>query len=252
MERGALKWLVSHPFYAAGLAFMRMGRLPPDLDPCFSSIYAACQPFTMTQRERMYALYESVKYVCTAELEGALVECGVWKGGSAMIMALTLAQCGCLSRSLYLYDTFEGMSAPTKRDVDVLGNRADDTMKHYADGNGSSSWCYSSLDEVRKNVDGTGYPPDRISYVKGNVEDTIPATIPEKIALLRLDTDFYESTYHELVHLYPRLVSGGVLILDDYGHWRGFREAVDRYFAENRIALLMNRVDYQGRVAVKP
>lgn len=97
----------------------------------------------------------------------------------------------------------------------------------------------------------TGYPAENLRLVKGRVEDTLQGTIPDQIALLRLDTDWYESTYHELVHLYPRLVQGGVLILDDYGHWRGAREAVDQYFAENEICLLLHRVDYSCRIGVK-
>ncbi len=87
--------------------------------------------------------------------------------------------------------------------------------------------------------------------IKGKVEETIPHDIPEKISILRLDTDWYESTYHELVHLYPRLVKGGVLIIDDYGHWQGARKAVDQYFQENNIPVLLNWIDYTGRVAVK-
>jgi hypothetical protein len=85
----------------------------------------------------------------------------------------------------------------------------------------------------------------------GKVEDTIPADIPEKIALLRLDTDWYESTKHELIHLFPRLQKGGVLIIDDYGFWKGARKAVDEYFAENNIQILLNRIDDTGRMAIK-
>src|ERR1051325_10354963 len=88
--------------------------------------------------------------------------------------------------------------------------------------------------------------------LEGTVEETIPAQAPERIALLRLDTDWYESTRHELVHLYPRLVPGGVLIIDDYGHWEGARKAVDEYIAQNNLRLFLNRIDYAGRLAIKP
>ena len=80
---------------------------------------------------------------------------------------------------------------------------------------------------------GTGYPPERIHFVRGPVEETLPAGAPDEIALLRLDTDWYESTRHELEHLYPRLAAGGVLLVDDYGHWEGARKAVDEYFADH-------------------
>ena len=93
-----------------------------------------------------------------------------------------------------------------------------------------------------------GSGPERIHFVEGKVEDTIPAHAPERIALLRLDTDWYESTRHELEHLYPRLSRGGVLIIDDYGHWQGARQAVDEYFGDAHAALL-NRIDYTARAS---
>ena len=97
----------------------------------------------------------------------------------------------------------------------------------------------------------TGYPANQISYVRGPVEQTIPITVPESIALLRLDTDWHASTRHELDYLFPRLVKGGVLIIDDYGHWQGARKAVDDYIAANKLNLLLSRIDYTGRLAVK-
>jgi hypothetical protein len=117
--------------------------------------------------------------------------------------------------------------------------------------NGVVNWSYSPLEETRKNVLGTGYDSAKVHFIKGPVEQTIPANAPERIALLRLDTDFYESTLHELNHLFPRLAPGGVLILDDYGHWEGARRAVDEYFKEKKIKMLLNRVDYTGRIGVK-
>ena len=96
-----------------------------------------------------------------------------------------------------------------------------------------------------------GYPAERIHFVQGKVEETIPRVLPERIALLRLDTDWYESTRHELIHLYPKLCAGGVLVLDDYGHWQGSRKAVDEWMAQTGTRMLLNRVDYTGRIAVK-
>ena len=92
----------------------------------------------------------------------------------------------------------------------------------------------------------------RIHFIRGRVEDTIPAQAPARIALLRLDTDFYESTKHELIHLFPRLVPNGVLILDDYGHWQGARKAVDEYFEDNPCRILLNRIDFAARIGIKP
>jgi hypothetical protein len=83
------------------------------------------------------------------------------------------------------------------------------------------------------------------------VQTTLPETIPERVALLRLDTDWYESTYHEMVHLYPRLAHKGMLILDDYGSFEGARRAVDQYFAENQVGDFLSRIDATGRLAIK-
>ena len=119
------------------------------------------------------------------------------------------------------------------------------------DSSDTSTWCYSPIEDVKKNVLSTGYPERNVHFIKGKVEDSIPGHIPEKIALLRLDTDWYESTKHEMTHLFPRLVQGGVLIIDDYGHWEGARRAVDEYCADNGIHILLNRVDYTARIGVK-
>jgi len=107
------------------------------------------------------------------------------------------------------------------------------------------------MEEARANVLSTGYPAAKMAFVKGKVEDTIPASAPRQIALLRLDTDWFESTYHELVHLYPRLSPGGILIVDDYGYWQGARKAVDRYVEEQQLKLLLTRVDDSARMSVK-
>jgi hypothetical protein len=124
-------------------------------------------------------------------------------------------------------------------------------MKESEDEKEFSVWCYSGIDEVKNNLFTTGYPKEKLFFVKGKVEDTIPGEIPSAIAILRLDTDWYESTYHELKHLYPLLNSGGVLIIDDYGHWQGSRQATDNYFSEINKPVLLNRVDYTGRIAIK-
>lgn len=97
----------------------------------------------------------------------------------------------------------------------------------------------------------TAYPMENVHLVKGKVEDTIPKILPSQIALLRLDTDWYESTRHELIHLYPNLVKNGVLIIDDYGHWRGSKQATDEYFDGFAPKPFLQRVDYTGRLSIK-
>ncbi|HEY7455281.1 MAG TPA: TylF/MycF/NovP-related O-methyltransferase [Thermoleophilaceae bacterium] len=225
-------------------------RLRIDLEPEFRALHERCVPFTMTSPERMYAVWQAVRHVVRARVPGDIVECGVWRGGSSMLAALALLEAGDDERALYLYDTFAGMSEPGERDVTVSGASALPEWRQAQRGE-VNEWCFSPLEEVERNLRSTGIDPARLRFVEGKVEDTIPATAPERISVLRLDTDWYESTWHELTHLYPRLSPGGVLIVDDYGHWQGAREAVDRYFGEVAEPILLARTDYTGRIGVR-
>jgi len=111
---------------------------------------------------------------------------------------------------------------------------------------------FAQFEAVRKAMRATGYPEENIHLIKGKVEDTIPGQAPKTVALLRLDTDWYASTWHELAHLYPRLARGGVLMIADYAQWQRTRKATDQYFAEHEIAMLLHRVDDQGcRIGIK-
>jgi hypothetical protein len=235
---------------ANGAPAARSG-LPSDFGPEETEAFGAVRPFTMTSPERIFVLYHAVQYIHRHRISGDVVECGVWKGGSMMAIARTLKKLGDESRHLHLFDTFEGMSEPTEKDVVHFGTDAKTMMQESQREQQDSVWCYSPIDEVKKNVGGTGYDPAKLHYIKGRVEDTIPANAPQTIALLRLDTDWYESTKHELVHLFPRLSPGGVLIIDDYGWWKGARQATDEYLEQNNIKILLNRIDHTGRVAVK-
>jgi hypothetical protein len=211
-------------------------------------IISRVRPYTMTTLARISALCRSVEYISAHRIPGDIVECGVWKGGSMMAAALRLAQLGDYERTLYLFDTFEGMPPPGPRDRDPRDRTAASMVDEE---NEKGGWCSCSLDEVKKALESTGYPQEKMVFVKGRVEETLPSAAPASIALLRLDTDWYESTLHELVHLYPLLSVGGVLILDDYGFWQGARQAVDEYLARHRLRLLLNRVDNSARICVK-
>lgn len=223
----------------------------PDMEKDFFELAKKCFPYTMTSTERLYSLHKSVEYVVKNNIEGDFVECGVWKGGSAMMIALTLLKNKNTDRKIYLYDTYEGMSEPTEHDVTYSNSSADEKYNKTLNKESGSDWCRSEIDEVKQNLYSTGYPKENLIFVKGKVEDTIPKTLPEKISLLRLDTDWYESTLHELKNLYPILTKKGVLIIDDYGYWQGCRKAVDEYFEEQKINILLNRIDLTGRVALK-
>jgi O-methyltransferase len=231
---------------------MSVPRYPPDLDEGFWPLYNSCHTQSMTSPERLFAIYKAVEYVVGHGIDGDIVECGVWRGGSVMMMALALQAFGVPERVLHCFDTFEGMPPPGPADI-----RHDDGASAAAilaaspKNEDSAYWGTSPLETVRGNLAATGYPLEHIRFVKGMVEDTLPAHAPERIALLRLDTDWYASTRHELIHLYPRLAEGGVIIIDDYGFWRGARRAVDEYLAESGARLLLNRIDVTARIGVK-
>jgi O-methyltransferase len=216
-------------------------------DEWVAEIITAVQPFTMTSAERIYGLCLAVDHVARHRVPGAIVECGVWRGGSAMAAARTLDRAGEHERHLVLFDTFHGMTPPAEVDRDLAGRSASALMER-EDPASSHVWAASSLEEVRRNLASTGY--ERVDYVEGDVLQTIPDRAPEEIALLRLDTDWYESTRHELKWLFPRISTGGILIVDDYGHWSGARRAVDEHFREIGSRTFLSPLDYTGRLAV--
>ena len=222
-----------------------------DLDREFTEIYEKTKQFTMTSIERMYSMYKATEYIINNNIPGDIVECGVWKGGSMMVSALTLLKMNNSNRTLYLYDTYEGMNKPTEKDIRIHDNKPALNIWEKSQEKDFNTWDFAPLTEVKTNLYSIKYPKDNIKFIRGKVEDTIPNIIPDEISLLRLDTDLYESTYHELIHLYPRLSLNGVLIIDDYGYWKGQKEATDKYFKENNIKILLNRIDSQGRIGIK-
>jgi O-methyltransferase len=220
-------------------------------------IVAATLPNSITSKQRIVAVLDAVRYCVARDIPGVFAECGVWRGGSVMAMIYALQDLGRDDRDIYLYDTFEGMTEPTEHDTSRVDRSAQEwfaAAEEKGVGRAFPQFFNPEVfneDMVRENLLATGYPEERLHFVRGRVEDTLPAQAPEQIALLRLDTDWYESTRHELIHLYPRLAGGGVLIIDDYGHWDGARRAVDEYFASEAPPLLLGRIDYTGRIAVK-
>lgn len=227
-------------------------KVPRDMEAQFVELFAATREFTLTSVERMYALYGAIRYIHEAAIDGDVVECGVWRGGSCMLAAGTLLSLGDTTRGIHLYDTFAGMTRPEAVDTRQRDGSEQISRWEVFQREGHNDWCYASLEEVRGNLLSTGYPEGQLSFVQGPVEQTLPGHAPARIALLRLDTDWYSSTLHELEHLYPRLAPRGVLIIDDYGAYEGAREAVDRYFRENGVQMLLHRIDTAGRIGVKP
>ena len=248
-----MKQMIKSALARAGLELSsvadRRGAALADLAPADRERVARVEPFTMTSLDRRASLLGAIDHVVRHRIPGDIVECGVWRGGSMMLAALALMARGDTSRDLWLYDTFEGMSEPGAEDRSASGESAAAQLARTPRGEGV--WCEAGLADVQANLASTGYPPERVHFGQGKVETTIPATLPARVALLRLDTDWYESTRHELRHLYPLLSRHGVLVIDDYGHWQGARQAVDEYFAARPEPVFLHRVDYTARLVVK-
>jgi hypothetical protein len=241
LTRLAKKLLINQDY-----AIIHNSQFRSDLPDWFWESWSQVQDWTLTSPERGLGLAQAVTYIEQQTIPGDIVECGVYKGGSAMLAALTLLRCNPTPiRKLWLYDTFEGMPRPSTQDrISATGQPV---AARWHEG-----WWKSPVSEVKRGMSKTGYPMNLVSLIKGNVLQTLEESIPEKIALLRLDTDWYESTKKELEVLYPLLAPGGVLIIDDYGHFTGARQAVDEYFSTQGQIPLLHRLDYTGRLMVKP
>lgn len=220
----------------------------------FEEAYVRCKPYTMTSLERMDALWNAMEWLNSNGINGAFVECGVWKGGSSMLAAENCKLYPKISRNFYLYDTFEGMSPPDEIDTDFRGLSAESLMQNSIEKKATSNiWAVGPEELVRTNMSASGLTAEQTHLIKGLVEKTIQADSgPQEIALLRLDTDWYQSTKHELVHLFHRIVPGGFLIVDDYGHWNGCRKAVDEFFANQHPKPFFHRIDYTGIIMQRP
>ena len=206
---------------------------------------------TMTGTIKLFGMIEALRYIERVGVPGEIVESGVWRGGSMQAAALTLLGCGTTERELHLFDTFEGMPPPSDADVRLKDGRpAKELLESQRQGHATLGNCRTRRREAR---DGAkhGYPSEKIFYHQGRVEETIPDEAPDRIALLRLDTDWYESTRHELNHLYDRLSPGGALIIDDYLYWEGSRRATDEWLDETGVALFLVPLE-MARIAIKP
>jgi O-methyltransferase len=236
-----------------GVQVSRVGTtapLPVEATAEDTRLIDSLRPYTMTSPQRLWSLINAVNYVVGDRVPGDFAECGVWRGGSVMAMAQQLNRLNASDRRIWLYDTYEGMTDPTEKDVEAgSGVRAVDMLDSTPVADGNNVWCVASIEDVRANVLSTEYPAERFEFVKGDVAETLLTSVPDQLSLLRLDTDWYESTRLGLEVLYPRLSLGGVCILDDYGHWEGARVAVDEYFGDWRP--LMHQIDYSGRIFIK-
>ena len=206
-----------------------------------------CLQYSMTNFERMWSLIQSFHHVRQESLVGDFVECGVWKGGNIILLKKLIEKFN-MKKNIYGFDTFEGMVEPSFYDVNYNNKSAKKMFDEHKKNEIGFAMC--SLDDVKRNIK-KNTKTDNIFLFKGKVEDTLKnkRKLPKKISILRLDTDFYESTKIELEILFPRLVKGGVLIVDDYGFWKGAKKAVDEYFCDYRQ--FMHYVDHSCRLLIK-
>lgn len=227
-------------------------RFPVEIDDSDKALfqYVRDRRLSTSTDERLFATLMACRHVVERNVAGDFVECGVWRGGNSIIATHVFRNLGS-TRDVWLFDTFAGMTEPTAVDVNYRGEHADAKFRVTRRGNGSD-WCYAPLEEVQANFAARGLLGPQVRFVQGDVAQTLARTeqLPQSIAVLRLDTDWYESTKIELETLYPRLTRGGVLIIDDYGHWGGARKAVDEYFARHDRPFLQY-IDQTARIGVK-
>ena len=231
--------------------YLRQENLISEISDEEKDIVKKIQPYTMCKVANHWAIIQSLKHIKKNNINGDLVECGVFKGGNLILYKKIIEQIG-IEKKIFAYDTFEGMTEPGEHDQDLKDVKALDTFKKYK--SAKVPWCHSSIDEVKKNISKFDINIDKdFIFIKGKVEETLKETknLPEKISLLRLDTDFYDSTKIELDVLFPRLQPGGVLIIDDYGHWKGSKKAVDEYFELKKNFYWFHRIDYASRLLIK-
>jgi hypothetical protein len=190
----------------------------------------SCNRFTMIGISRLVCNVIAMKYVEENSLVGDVVETGVWKGGSIALLARTSLDFGNHERTFWAFDTFAGMPEPGSLDEKF----AHDKFAELKDHSGYSDWCRANETDVRSNIEHLCGSLTNFKFVKGKVEETlkIEENLPTKISLLRIDTDWYDSTRAALEVLYPKVVSGGVVIVDDYGAWSGSQIAVDEFFSK--------------------
>jgi len=211
-----------------------------------------CSKYSMTGYDRLFFLIQSINYVHSNKVLGDFVECGVWKGGNLILFQKMINKLN-IKKKIYAFDTFEGMTKPLEVDRMLHnGLKAKDLMiQELKDKNNTNIHCYSPLNEVIDNFKKNTLNSKNLICVKGPVEKTLKQknNLPKKISILRLDTDFYESTKIELEVLFPLLENNGILIIDDYGCWKGAKKAVDEYFLNKKFTMF--KIDITGRFIIK-
>jgi hypothetical protein len=191
---------------------------------------------TMIGLKRLDNLQFCIEKAITNGVAGDLIETGVWRGGATIFMRAVLKAYGVTDRCVWVADSFEGLPRP---DICKYPNDVGDTLHEARE-------LAVSLEQVKENFDRYGLLDDQVRFLKGWFRDTLPVAPIERLAVLRLDGDMYESTMDALVNLYPKLAKGGYVIVDDYGAIPACRQAVQDYRSSNGIVEKMREIDWTG------
>lgn len=204
----------------------------------FGKLYQRVESYSMMSYARLKGIYTGACDVLDRGIAGDFVECGTARGGCAGLMALTRKQRKA-SNQIWIFDTFEGLPPPSEGDPDYdLAKTREGT-------------CRGEFDEVKGLLEKLDVFTD-IKMVKGLFQDTVAVSDVDAISLLHLDGDWYDSTKVCLDHLYDKVTPGGVIQIDDYGHWAGARKALHEFFDTRGIRVKLKYLDYTGRQFVKP
>ena len=221
------------------------------LEPDFLALYKQCSQYTRTSWETLYALYKSIQYIVANRIPGDMLESGVSGGGSMKLVAHLLLSLGDSDRTLFLYDPIEVVTEPeSDLRLELSRNSAIGDQPEIERRDVKSRTV--PVEGIREIIAASGYPIEKVKVISNAIENTIPATISQRFALLRLQTNWYPSTKREMELLYPRLSPRGILILDSYGHYQGVCRGVDEYMSRLKEKPLLQRIDYACRLAVKP
>ena len=214
-----------------------------------------CSNFSMTGFDRMFFLIKAINQIHIDNVEGDFVECGVWRGGNLILFQKLIEKLNIKNKKIFAYDTFEGMTTPGNSDFSVNNEKAlniiNNLKKKNIDPAKNIVLAKCDLENVKYNYYKNTKKNNNLILIKGDVEKTlkIKKNLPKKISILRLDTDWYKSTKIELETLFPLLSKNGILIIDDYGYWKGSKKAVDNYFKKKQINLI--KIDFTSRYLFK-
>lgn len=198
------------------------------LNPEAKKLLRTVGPYTLSDPLRLAILHGLVREILKFSIAGDLVECGVYKGGTAAILGTAVAEDP--SRRLWLYDVFEGMPAPGPRDP--------------AEAQAETGLLAVGTHPLQTVLEKVGVPAERVTLRKGLFADTFRQPLPDRIALLHIDADWYDSVLSALRTFYPAVVDGGWIVLDDFAYWEGTRRAFYTFCREQGLEPLLERTGF--------